>query len=107
MEKQAFYNLYPDKPLQTTILGYYKASRLSTSERNTLLINTDYPWLQGYDPAPSTEDEKNKLIGIHYEHEDLSRDAEWENTLTAYLAEGDRVCNEIISKVQAVGKVPT
>ena len=68
MEKQAFYNLYPDKPLQTTILGYYKASKLSTSERNTLLANTDYPWLQGYDPAPSTEDEKNKIVGIHYEH---------------------------------------
>ena len=107
MDKQTFYNLYPDKPLQTTILGYYKASRLSTSERNTLLANTDYPWLQGYDPAPSTEDEKNKIVGIHYEHEDLSSDIEWGNTLTAYLAEGDRVCNEIISKIQAVGKVPT
>lgn len=99
MEEQTFYNLYPDKPLQATILGYYKASRLSASERNALLVNTDYPWLQGYDPAPSTEDEKNKILGIHYEHEDLSNDAEWENTLTAYLAEGDRECSQIASKV--------
>lgn len=99
MDVQTFKNLYPDQPLQTTILGYYKAYQLTALQRNALLANTDYPWLQGYNPQPSSDEEKNKVLGLHYEHEDLSSNTEWENTLTAYLAEGDRVCMEIAGKV--------
>lgn len=87
-----------DDPIKDYILGYYLAYKLSTSDRNALMANTDYPYLQGLDPAPDTDDKKNYQLAYHYAGRDLLDQTTWDNTLTALLAEGDRIANNIIVK---------
>lgn len=87
-----------DDPMQTHVLGYYLASKLTTTERNTLMANTDYPHLQGLDPQPDTDDKKNYQIASHYAETDLLDQTKWDNTLTDFLAEGDRTVMDIMQK---------
>ena len=87
-----------DDPMQTHVLGYYLASKLTTTERNTLMANTAYPHLQGLDPQPDTDDKKNYQIASHYAETDLLNQTKWDNTLTDFLAEGDRTVMDIMRK---------